>query len=326
MQRLRRQAEPRVAWGAGLARAYKGAVPDRGDEAPPETVPVTVVIPAYNREAMLGRALASVLDQRPRPAEIVVVDDASTDRTAAVAEEMGARVVRHERNAGEGAARNSGIAAAEQPWIALLDSDDEWLPGHLRALWSASDGHAVVATSALRRGPDPAQDRLHGTAGSRPLVLRTPADVVFPENPVPVSGVMIRSEVARRAGGYKSLRHCADFDFLLRCLDQGTGVVLPDVGLLYHLHPEQVSHQREEMKAAHARIVRSYSDRPWYDGRQLRRWRAAMAWDMFRLEGGLRRAWALARPWHAGPLVRLWWWRFKLRRRTARVKRTGQLA
>jgi glycosyltransferase involved in cell wall biosynthesis len=273
---------------------------------------------------MLQRALASVLAQRPAPAEILVVDDASTDSTAAVAEEMGARVIRHERNGGEGAARNTGIAAATQPWIALLDSDDEWLPHHLGALWRGRGDHVVVATSALRCGDDPAEDRLHGNPGSDPLVLKTPADIVFPENPVPVSAMMIRRDVAERAGGYQPLEHCADFDFLHRCLDQGSGAVLPDVGALYHLHPEQVSQRREQMKEAHARIARSYSDRPWYDRAQVRRWNTAVAWDMYRLEGGASRAWALARPWHLGPLLRLWWWRCKLRRRSARVGRDGQ--
>jgi glycosyltransferase involved in cell wall biosynthesis len=307
--------DPLTVWAFELGRRLPNAAPALRTAPLPDTLPITVVIPAYNRERMLQRALASVLAQKPAPAEVIVVDDASTDGTAAVAEEMGARVIRHERNAGEGAARNTAIAAATQPWIALLDSDDEWLPHHLASLWRGRGDHVIVATTALRRGADPANDRLHGTAGRKPLVLRTPADIVFPENPVPVSAVMIRRDVAEGAGGYKPLPHCADFDFLLRCLDQGTGVVLPDVGVLYHLHPEQVSHQREEMKEAHARIARSYSDRPWYDRRQVRRWNAAVAWDMFRLEGGACRARALARPWYLGPLMRLWWWRLRLRRR-----------
>lgn len=323
MQRLPWSEAPVARGAAGRARARGVEVTERDEKPLPETVPVTVVIPAYNREVMLGRALASVLAQRARPAEIVVVDDASTDRTAAVAEEMGARVVRHERNAGEGAARNSGFAAATQPWLALLDSDDEWLPHHLASLWRARGEHVLVADSAMRCAQDPRDDRLHGTAAPRPLLLRTPADIVFPENPVPVSAGLIRRDAALKAGSYRSLTHCADFDFLLRCLEHGTGLVLPKVGVLYHLHAEQVSHQREQMKEAHLRIACSYSDRPWYDRRQVRRWGAAVAWDMFRLEGGVRRTLALARPWHVGPLLRLWWWRFQLRRRGARIGRDG---
>lgn len=287
-----------------------------------DRVAVSVVIPAYNREGMLRRALASVLAQRPAPAEIIVVDDASSDGSAAVAAEMGARVVRHERNRGEGAARNSGIAEAGQPWVALLDSDDEWLPGHLAALWAGRAEHVLVATSCMRCSGDPARDRLHGAAGRRPLVLRTPAEIVFPENPVPVSAVMLRRDVALAAGGYRSLPHCADFDMLLRCLEHGSGVVLPHVGSIYHVHDEQVSRQRVQMKAAHTRIVRSYADRPWFSGAQLRRWQAAVDWDLYRLEGGPRRALRALRPGRLPALVRLWVWRYRLRWRTARVNRT----
>jgi glycosyltransferase involved in cell wall biosynthesis len=233
-----------------------------------------------------------------------------------VAEELGARVVRHDSNRGEGEARNSGIAAATQPWVALLDSDDEWLPHHLGLLWRGRGEHVVVASSCIRRG-EHGKDRFHGAARGKPLVIANPSAIVFPENPVPASAVMIRREVAERAGGYRSLPHCADFDFLLRCLEHGSGVVLPQVGAIYHVHPEQVSQQREKMKAAHMRIARSYSDRPWFDPRQIRRWSAAVAWDMFRLEGGTARAAGLARPAHLPALARLWLWRFHVRRRGA---------
>jgi glycosyltransferase involved in cell wall biosynthesis len=236
-----------------------------------------------------------------------------------VAEEMGARVIRHERNRGEGAARNSGIAAATQRWVALLDSDDEWLPHHLGRLWAAREAHVLVASSCLRCGDDPAADRFHGAARGRPLTLTSPAQIVFPENPVPVSAVMIRRDVALAVGGYRDQRHCADFDLLLRCLERGTGVVLPEVGAIYHVHAEQVSQQREQMKASHTRIACSYADREWFDSRQVRRWRAAVAWDMWRAEGGLWRALRLAHPGHLPALVRLWAWRFQVRRRGARV-------
>jgi glycosyltransferase involved in cell wall biosynthesis len=322
-----RALDPLTVWAFELGRRLPNRTPAGG---PPNgagddvrTVPVSVVIPAYNSERMLQRALQSVLVQRPAPAEIVVVDDASTDGTAAVAEEMGARVIRHERNLGEGAARNSGIAAATQPWVALLDSDDEWLPHHLHALWRGRGDHAVVATSAMRCAADPALDRLHGSVTARPLEIRSPAAIVFPENPLPVSAVMLRRDAAKKAGGYHSLPHCGDFDFLLRCLEHGSGVVLPDVGVLYHVHAEQVSQQRELMKAAHTRIAGSYSDRPWFDGRQLRRWRASVAWDLYRLEGGARRAAALARPGHLPALIALWTWRLRLRRRSSAIGRDG---
>src|SRR5438132_14127317 len=94
-----------------------------------EVLPVSVVVPAHDRAEVIERALESVAEQRDcEPAEVIVVDDGSTDRTAEVAEANGAEVIRHGRNRGVSAARNTGVRAAAQPWIALLDSDDEWLP------------------------------------------------------------------------------------------------------------------------------------------------------------------------------------------------------
>ncbi len=92
---------------------------------------VSVVIPAYNREALLRRAVESARAQTRPPVEVIVVDDGSADGTAALAESLGARVIRHGSNRGAAAARNTGIAAARGDLIAFLDSDDAWLPRKL---------------------------------------------------------------------------------------------------------------------------------------------------------------------------------------------------
>src|ERR1700730_16934030 len=89
---------------------------------------VSVIIPVYNRAAMLREAVDSVLAQTYRPIEIVIVDDGSTDDTAAVADEMASRhsgIIRviHQRNAGVGHAREAGRQAAEGEFIQYLDSD-----------------------------------------------------------------------------------------------------------------------------------------------------------------------------------------------------------
>jgi len=327
-QALFKAIDPLTAWAFELGRRLPNAAPESAParSAPngAEPLPVTVVIPAYNREEMVKRALRSVQAQRRAPAEVIVVDDASSDGTARAAEELGARVVRHAANRGEGGARNTGIASATQPWVALLDSDDEWLPHHLETLWQSREGHVLVASSALRCADDPARDRFHGAAGGHPLVLRSPADIVYPENPVPVSAGMYKRELALEVGGYdERLPHCADFDFLLRCLERGTGLVRPEVGAIYHVHDAQVSSQREEMKAAHTRIACSYEDRPWFSRAQVERWRAAVAWDLYRLKGGSRRALALAKPNAAPALVRLWLWRLQVRRRSSALARDG---
>ena len=94
---------------------------------------ISVVIPAYNIKAYLSRAIDSVLDQTLPPDEIIVVDDGSTDETAAVAQQYGSQIrYIHQENAGLSAARNTGIRAATCRWIALLDGDDEWLKDKLQ--------------------------------------------------------------------------------------------------------------------------------------------------------------------------------------------------
>jgi glycosyltransferase involved in cell wall biosynthesis len=89
---------------------------------------VSVVIPAFNAGESIGRALRSALDQTLKPQEIIVVDDGSTDHTAAETRKFG-RKVRYLRqeNGGPSKARNTGIEAAKGTWIAFLDADDEWL-------------------------------------------------------------------------------------------------------------------------------------------------------------------------------------------------------
>jgi glycosyltransferase involved in cell wall biosynthesis len=111
------------------------------------TVEISVVIPAHNRADVVGMAVESALAQQggsPRDAtdpsdatdlaiEIIIVDDGSSDdlATALVPYRDRVRLLRHDRNAGAAAARNTGIAAATGTYVALLDSDDTWRPGKL---------------------------------------------------------------------------------------------------------------------------------------------------------------------------------------------------
>jgi glycosyltransferase involved in cell wall biosynthesis len=94
----------------------------------------SVIIPTYNRENFVGRAIASVLRQDVTDYEIIVVDDGSSDGTQGVLADFGDAVTSiYQDNAGVSAARNAGILRAAGEWLAFLDSDDEWLPGYLGA-------------------------------------------------------------------------------------------------------------------------------------------------------------------------------------------------
>src|SRR5450759_4779696 len=94
---------------------------------------ISAVIPAFNREKTIGRAVESVLAQDFVPEEVLVVDDGSQDSTAQVAAkcDRSVRLIK-QLHSGVAAARNRGVREAKFNWIAFLDSDDYWLPGHLR--------------------------------------------------------------------------------------------------------------------------------------------------------------------------------------------------
>ncbi len=96
-----------------------------------------VVIPLFNKEAYISRAIISVLSQTASTFELVIVDDGSTDKSAEIAESFlsdpRVRVVK-QPNKGVGEARNTGIRAAKSEWIAFLDADDMWCSDHLDEL------------------------------------------------------------------------------------------------------------------------------------------------------------------------------------------------
>ena len=98
---------------------------------------ISVVIPTYQREGTILRALESVLAQSLAPGEIIVVDDGSTDKTPDLIRQYpSVRLVR-QKQSGSAAARNRGVQEASAAWIAFLDSDDEWERDHLSRIAAA---------------------------------------------------------------------------------------------------------------------------------------------------------------------------------------------
>lgn len=127
------------------------------------TATVSVVIPAFNRASLIVRSVRSALDQERSPLEVIVVDDGSTDDTAAVVEAIGDPRVRlvQQPNRGVSAARNVGVAAAQGDYVVFLDSDDVAKPGWLSSLLGlAEQRHAAVVFSSIER-QDPSDDTKH---------------------------------------------------------------------------------------------------------------------------------------------------------------------
>lgn len=194
----------------------------------PET---SVIIPTWNRRELVARAIDSVLDQTREVEEIIVVDDGSTDGTGEVlAQRYGERItVLVQANAGVSAARNRGLAMARGRYLALLDSDDVWLPEKIArqvAFLESNPGIGLVLCDVVRVGVDGAtidvfERRVQIPEDGPALrwVLRDPALA-------PLSALM-RREVHEDVGGFdESLRTAEDLDFHLRVAARwGIGVV-----------------------------------------------------------------------------------------------------
>ena len=126
---------------------------------------LSVIVPVRDGEATLGASLASVLERADRLLEVIVVDDGSTDASAAVAEALGPPVrVLRQAGAGPAAARNAGVAAARGRLVGFLDADDLWLAGTPdpgRALLEGEPGGIAVGLVEVESGGRRATGPLH---------------------------------------------------------------------------------------------------------------------------------------------------------------------
>lgn len=115
---------------------------DGAPRASPCSDSISVVIPLYNKEDTIDRAINSVLYQTYQNFEVIVIDDGSTDASAERIQVSDARIrLIHQQNAGASAARNRGAEEAVNELIAFLDADDMWLPDHLETLCAAAKAH-----------------------------------------------------------------------------------------------------------------------------------------------------------------------------------------
>lgn len=203
---------------------------------------VGVVIPTFDRAHTLARALDSVFAQTLPPQQVIVVDDGSTDSTAElVAGYPGVCYLRQE-NRGVSAARNLGIRHCGCDWIALLDSDDEWLPEKLRVQFEAlaeNPGYRLIHCDEIwiRNGRRVNPGDRHRKRGGWIFEYCLPLCVISP------SAAVIEKSLLEEAGGFnEQLPACEDYDLWLR-ICSGFPVLYVDRPLLgkYGGHDDQLS-------------------------------------------------------------------------------------
>lgn len=237
--RPRAGPEPERAAGATADSPAGATRPGRADRSPssrrtrtaPRGATLSVVIPAFNHERYVGEAIDSVVRQTLPAAELVVVDDGSSDRTAAVVADRelpGLRLVR-QVNRGAHHALNRAIRLSRGEWVAILNSDDAFEPERLEHAWSVAraTGAALVLGSVRlvdeHGGPvDPSHEiakwyrdvRVWASAvGSLPAVLRRHNVAVTTSN------FFMHRELWARLGGFRGYRYVHDYDFLLRAME-----------------------------------------------------------------------------------------------------------
>jgi glycosyltransferase involved in cell wall biosynthesis len=204
---------------------------------------LSVVIPTWNRAALVCEAIDSALVQRPGAVQVIVVDDASSDGTPeVVAARFGAtvQVIRLAERGGPGAARNAGMAVATGELLAFLDSDDVWLPGkldaELRMLGRFPDAEAVI-TDSLGFTEGVADDCTR--FGGNGLLDATNGEVrrlrgcrwawTDSRNGVATCSITVRREALPGTFFAEDLGCCEDWEFEMRVYHHCSVIVLPEV-------------------------------------------------------------------------------------------------
>lgn len=217
---------------------------------------ISVIIPSYNAEHYIGEALDSVLCQTRAAAEIIVVDDASTDGTVEIArlQSSRVRVIANAKNAGPGVRRNQGVMASSGEYIAFLDADDKWTPQHLANLGSLLDRYTPVGLAFC-------PIRFFGDRTGQ-----LPQDVgpyLEPRNcffdmlrnlPCVPSSSLVRRTVHDAVGGFDETPHlfrgrrvqAEDLDYAIRAARIAHVAACPEPTVWYRWHGGQASALRNE--------------------------------------------------------------------------------
>jgi glycosyltransferase involved in cell wall biosynthesis len=199
---------------------------------------VSVIVPVYNGERFLAAALASLRSQDYRPLEIIVADDGSEDRTAAIARAFPETRYLHHPHQGLAATRNAGVAASRGAFIAFLDCDDLWPPHKLSAQVEYLVRHPPVdyVVARLRNFLEPGY--------ARPSWLK-PELLAQDQVAFSTGTLLARRTVFDRIGGFDTQFPIGDdTDWFARASAAGlAATVLPDVLLLRRIHDGNLTGQ-----------------------------------------------------------------------------------
>ena len=220
---------------------------------------VSCIVPCFNGERFLDECLASILAQTHRRLEIIVVDDGSTDRSAAIARRHGGRVrYHHQENRGPAAACNAGIDLATGDFIAFLEQDDLWLPDKTERQLAAfaADPALAYCVGHVQNFWIPALAAEAERHRDAPVMQPVPGYVV--------QTLMARPAAFARAGRFDAaLRFAAATDWFVRAAECNVpGRLLPEVLTRRRLHEDNVRRRhRAESRDQFLTVVKAMLDR-----------------------------------------------------------------
>jgi len=213
---------------------------------------VSVIVPVFNMERFLCQALDSILAQDYDSMELIVVDDGSTDDSGRIARHYPQARVIYQANQGCGAAKNTGLAAAQGEFLAFLDADDIWLPGKLRLQVATLRHHLGAGFTAghMTFFLEPGVDR---PAWVRAEFLSEPQPAYLP------SGLMIRRKVLDQIGVFEpAIPLCNDLEWLVRARDAGVpDVITPEVVVRRRVHRDNLTYRGIERSQELLRITQA---------------------------------------------------------------------
>lgn len=230
------------------------------------TPKISVVIPTYNRAAMVGAAIQSVLDQTCTDWELIVVDDGSQDNTAEVVAGYPDSRIRYiyQDNRKLPGARNTGIRASQGEYIALLDSDDIFLPSKLRLQVSTMEGNSEVGLVASGWHEIDAQQRIVRTVCPWRFQQALDLDHWLFGCPFAPSTVMARRSWLMEVGLFDEDQHYVeDWDLWLRLSYAGCTMAWePAVVCLRTVHEDNMVNNAARMTAGVLRVFDKFFAQP----------------------------------------------------------------
>lgn len=211
---------------------------------------VSIIMPAFNAEKYIGQSIQSVMAQSHKNWEMLIVDDGSTDNTAAVIKRYAEKDNRikyiYQKNQRQGTARNNGIRNSSGRILAFIDSDDLWRPEKItRQLEVLFENEADLIFSDgyyFRRQPGDMQQGFKTKIGKHSGIQAI--DSFITNNRVVMSSVLVKKEAVESVGGFHEdpTMHVEDYHLWMKMLLNGAVFMgVPDRLMYYRLHAEQFS-------------------------------------------------------------------------------------